>query len=105
MLRKLSSSMSTTVQLVKKSDGEYSLNSTILLMTTSQKFTLNEEKDVTTLDGRKVKISFIIEGNKLIENQVGEKTLRIVREFFDDEMIATSSISGVVCKSWCKLVN
>jgi hypothetical protein len=104
MMRKLSSTMTTTVQLVKKADDHYSLNTTILLMTTSQKFRLNEEKDVTTLDGRKVKISFTIERNKLTENQVGEKTLTIVREFSDDQMIATSTIGNVMCTSWCKLV-
>ena len=104
-MRKLSSSMTTTVQLVKKDDGQYSLNSTILLITTSQKFRLNEAKDVNTIDGRKVKITFSMEGNKLIENQVGEKTMTIVREFFDEEMIATTSIRDVVCKSWCKLVD
>jgi hypothetical protein len=97
--------MSTTVQLVRKTDVQYSLNSTILLMTTSQIFILNEEKDVTTLDGRKVRITFSIDGNKLIENQIGERSLVIIREFYEDEMIVTSTIGGVVCKSWCKLVN
>lgn len=105
MMRKLSSTLTTTVQLVKKSDDQYSLNTTILLVSTSQKFRLKEEKDVTTLDGRKVKITFDIEGNKLIENQVGEKTLTIVREYFDEELIVTSTIGNVVCKSWCKLVD
>lgn len=104
MMRKIASSMSTTVELVRKTDLQYCLISTILLMTTSQKFILNEGKDVTTVDGRKVKITFSIDGNKLIENQIGEKSLVIIREFYEDEMIVTSTINGVVCKSWCKLV-
>lgn len=104
-MRKLASTMTTTVQLVKKSDDLYSLNSTILLLTTSQKFKLGEEKDVTTQDGRKVKNVFTIEGNKLIEKQIGEKTFMIVREYFDEELIVTTSMGEVVSTSWCKLVD
>lgn len=95
--------MTTTVQLTKKGD-EYSLNSTILLLTTSQKFKVGEAKDVTTQDGRKVKNVFTIEDNKLIEQQIGEKTLTIVREYSDDELIVTTSMGGVESTSWCKLV-
>lgn len=95
--------MTTTVQLTKK-DDEYSLNSTILLLTTSQKFKVGEAKDVTTQDGRKVKNVFTIEDNKLIEQQIGDKTLTIVREYSDDELIVTTSMGGVESTSWCKLV-
>ena len=106
MMRKLSSAMTTTIQLVKKDENRYALNTTILLFSTSQKFMLNEESELhKTADGRMVKITFTIEGNKLIEKQVGEKTLIIEREFFDEELIVTSSIGDVVCKSWCKRVD
>lgn len=104
MLRKVASSLSTTVQLVKKGD-EYTLNTKMMLLTTSQKFKLGEEKEVTTTDGRKVKNVFTVDGNILTEKQIGDKTLTIVREFFDDELIATSYYGNAVCKSWCKLVN
>lgn len=76
----------------------------MILLTTSQKFRLGEEKDFTTPDGRKVKNTFTIDGNILTEKQVGKQTMTIVREFFDDEMIATSYCGNVVCKGWCKLV-
>jgi len=104
MMRKLAATLTTTVQLVKKDDTNYSLNTTILLFSTSQKFVLNEEKDITTADGRKVANSFSIEDNRLIEKQIGEKSMIIVREFFDNELIVTSTIGGVVCKSWCKVI-
>lgn len=97
--------MTTTVQLVKKDDSTYSLNSTILLMTTSQKFKLGEEKEVTTLDGRKIKNIFTIQGNTLIEKQLGEKSLTITREFSDDQMIVVSTIGEVKSTSWCKVVD
>lgn len=104
-MRKLAQTMTTTVQLVKKENDIYSLNTIILLLTTSQKFKLDEVKEVTTADGRKVKNSFSIDGNKLIEKQIGEKSLIIEREFFDDKLIVVSKIGDVVCTSWCKLVN
>jgi formylmethanofuran:tetrahydromethanopterin formyltransferase len=104
IMRKLARTMTTTVQLVKKSETDYSLNSTILLLTTSQKFKLGEEKSITTTDGRKVTNVFTIEGNKLIEKQLGEKDLIIERLFFDEQLIVTSTIGSVVCTSWCKLV-
>lgn len=76
----------------------------MMLLTTSQKFKLDEEKEVTTTDGRKVKNVFTIDGHTLTEKQIGEQTLTIVREFFDDEMIATSYYGNVVCKGYCKLL-
>lgn len=102
-MRKIASSISTTIQLLKKGD-EYTLNTKMLLLTTSQKFKLGEEKEVTTTDGRKVKNIFTIDGNTLTEKQIGDKTFTIVREFFDDELIATSTCGDVVCKGWCKVV-
>lgn len=125
ILRKISKTLTTVVQLTRKEDV-YSLNSTILLLTTSQKFKLGEGKDVTTQDGRKVNNIFTIEDNKLIEQQIGEKTFTIVREYFDEEMIVTATFGEVhiflynlqnkkknffsysyqvVSTSWCKLVN
>lgn len=93
--------MSTTIQLVRKGD-EYTLSTKMLLMTTTQKFKLGEVKDVTTTDGRKVKNLFTIDGNVLTEKQIGDQTLTIVREFGDNEMIATSYYGNVVCKAYCK---
>lgn len=95
LMRKIAKSFTTVVQLTKK-DDQYSLNTTILLFSTSQKFILGEGKDVTTLDKRKVKNVFTIEDNKLIEKQIGEdRTLTITREFFDEELIVTSTFGGV----------
>lgn len=74
------------------------------MLTTTQKFKLGEEKEMTTTDGRKVKNVFTIDGNVLTEKQIGEQTFTLVREFFDDEMITTSYYGNVVCKGYCKLV-
>ena len=92
---KIAKTFTTVVQLTKKGDV-YSLNSTIMLFSTSQKFKLGEGKNVTTSDGRKVINIFEIEGNKLIEKQIGEKTLIIEREYSDDQMIARAGFENGV---------
>lgn len=95
LTRKIAKSLPTKVQLTKEGDI-YTLHTTILLLSTSQKFKLEEGKDITTPDGRKVHNSFYIEGNKLIEKQVGEKTMTITREFFEHEMIVKSGFENGV---------
>ena len=95
IMRRIAKTFTTVVQLTKK-DDRYSLNSTILFFSTSQKFILGEATDVVTLDKRKVKNVFTIEENKLIEKQIGEdKTLTIIREYFDEELIVTATFGGV----------
>jgi formylmethanofuran:tetrahydromethanopterin formyltransferase len=103
-MRKLAHSVTTTVQLVRKDDGSFSLNTTMLMVTTSQKFKLGEGKDLTTNDGRKVSNIFTLEGNKLIEKQLGAKDLITEREFYEDQMIARTISGDVVCTSWSKAV-
>lgn len=103
-MKKIAKTLTTTVQLVKKPDDSYVLYSTVLLVTTPQKFTLGEEKELTTSDGRKIKNVFTMDGNKLTEKQIGEKTMIVEREFFDDVMIAKASIGDVVCTSWSKAI-
>ena len=94
-MRRIAKTFTTVVQLTKK-DDRYSLNSTILFFSTSQKFILGEATDVVTVDKRKVKNVFTIEENKLIEKQIGEdKTLTIIREYFDEELIVTATFGGV----------
>lgn len=103
-MKKIAKTLTTTIQLIEKPDGSYVLNSTVMLITTPQKFVLGETKELTTTDGRKIKNIFTIDGNKLIEQQIGEKTMTVEREFFDDIMIAKASIGDVVCTSWSKAV-
>lgn len=80
-MRKVSKSLTTVSQLTKKSGNRYSFNTTILIFSMSQKFTLGEENEITTADGRKVKNTFTIEDNKLIEVQRGDKTLQLFGNF------------------------
>ncbi|CRL02384.1 CLUMA_CG015418, isoform B [Clunio marinus] len=107
-LRWISKKLNITTQLVKKDKDYYQLRTTALY-TTTREFKLDVEEEILTADGgkqrrRKVKNSFHIEGNKLIEKQIGEKSLIIVREYFDDELIVTATMGSTVCRSWFKPV-
>ena len=58
------------------------------------KFTLNQEFDETTPDGRHVKTTFRLEDGKLIQEQKGEVDSTMAREIKEDKMIVTCTIPG-----------
>ena len=74
-------------------------------MTHHQKFIPGKEVEQTTVDGRKVKNTFTIEGNKLIEKQVEpNREVKIVREFFDKEMLGTNTVGKIINQNWSSFV-
>lgn len=95
VMRKMGNSVSPTVELVKDGD-EYSFNTTSTFKSTTIKFKLGEEFDEETLDGRKVKSTMTLEGNKLIQDQKGDKAHQIIREFTDTDLTAVSCPSALV---------
>lgn len=100
----MASNITSTVQLVKEDENSYSFNTVSSFKNTSLKFNLNEEFDEEMMDGRKVKCIVTFEGNKMIQQQKGDKAVRIEREFTDEELIATCIIDDVVAKRWFKAV-
>lgn len=93
--RKLASSIPSSNQLVKLNDREYALNTILPFMTHQQKFIPDEEIEQKTVDGRKVKNIFTIQGNKLIEKQIEpNREVVIVREFWKHEMIGKNVVDG-----------
>ncbi|XP_014096051.1 probable fatty acid-binding protein [Bactrocera oleae] len=94
VMRKMGNSVSPTVEL--KKDGEtYTFTTTSTFKTSSINFKLGKEFDEETLDGRKVKSVITLEGNKLVQEQKGDKPSTIVREFTDSELVTTLTINGV----------
>lgn len=89
VMRKMGNSVSPTVELVKDGD-EYSFNTTSTFKNTTIKFKLGEEFDEETLDGRKVKSTMTLDGNKLVQDQKGDKAHQIIREFTDTDLTAVS---------------
>lgn len=90
---------------MKIDDCEYAINTIIPFKTHRQKFVLGQESDACTIDGRKIRNVFIIDGNKLIEEQIEpDRKVIITREFTDDEILGEIVVGDVVCKYWCAVV-
>ena len=102
ILRKVASKISLTVQLEKGDKNFYTFNIMSSFKNQIFKFKVNEEFTEETMDGRTLKTVVMIEGNKMIVIQKGEKTVRIERVFFDYEMIETCTVEGVVGTRWFK---
>ncbi|XP_011158936.1 probable fatty acid-binding protein isoform X1 [Solenopsis invicta] len=100
--RKMGSTVSPVVELTEK-DGMYTLKTTSPFKNTEIKFKLGEEFDEETADGRKVKSVCTLEGNKLIQEQKGEKNTTIEREFTPTEMTAIMKVDDIVCTRVYKL--
>jgi len=90
VLRKMGNTVSPTVEVTQDGDT-YTLTTTSTFKTSAISFKLGEEFDEETLDGRKVKSVITLEGNKLIQEQKGDKPSTIVREFTDNELTTVSS--------------
>jgi len=58
---------------------------------------LNEEFDEETIDGRHVKTTITVDGNKLIQKQTGTVDTEIIREFSEDQLVATMKVKSIVC--------
>ncbi|EDV91219.1 fatty acid-binding protein, muscle [Drosophila grimshawi] len=94
VLRKMGNSVSPTVEVTVDGDT-YTMTTTSTFKTSAISFKLGEEFDEETLDGRKVKSIITLDGNKLTQEQKGDKPSTIVREFSDSELITTLTIGAV----------
>jgi hypothetical protein len=95
--RKLAKTISSSTQVVKLNEREYAVNTILPFKTHQQKFVPGEESEQTTVDGRKVRNIFTIEGNKITERQIEpNREVTIVREFFEKEMLGRSIVGKVI---------
>ncbi|XP_023178427.1 fatty acid-binding protein, muscle [Drosophila hydei] len=94
VLRKMGNTVSPTVEVTVEGDT-YTLTTTSTFKTSAISFKLGEEFDEETLDGRKVKSVITLDGNKLTQEQKGDKPSTIVREFNDNELITTLTIGSI----------
>ena len=68
LTRKIGATTKPNVRLEKNGD-EWTFTTTSAIKTQSFKFRLNEEFDEETLDGRKVRTTITLDGNKLVQTQ------------------------------------
>lgn len=105
--------MRTTASALKpdvviSQDGDtWKLRTESTFKTTEISFKLNEEFDETTADGRKVKTTMTVDGDKkLIQSQKGTTDSTLTRELTDDNtMVLTCEAKGVKCTRNYKRAN
>lgn len=100
----MANNVTSTVQLVKEGENSYSFNTSSTFKNQSLKFNLGEEFEEETMDGRKVKCVVTFEGNKMIQQQKGDKPVRIERVFSEDELITTCTVEDVIATRWFKAI-
>lgn len=104
LIRKIACNTTSTVQLVKEGENSYSFNTSSTFRKQALKFNLNEEFLEDTMDGRKIKCLITFEGNKMIQQQTGEKSIRVERVFTETEMITTCFADEVVATRWFEAI-
>ncbi|XP_060534425.1 fatty acid-binding protein, adipocyte-like isoform X1 [Cylas formicarius] len=94
--RKVGGAVSPVVELNKQGD-EYVLTSNSTFKNVVTKFKPGVEFDQETPDGRKVKATITVDGNKLVEVQKGAdgKETTIERTFTDDEIKMVLSVDDI----------
>lgn len=100
----MANNIKSTVQLVKEGENSYSFNTESTFRKNALKFTLNEEFDEDRMDGSKVKCLITFEGNKMIQQQKGEKPVRMERVFTEEELIVTCMVDDIVATRWFKAI-
>ncbi|XP_055296546.1 probable fatty acid-binding protein [Sitodiplosis mosellana] len=96
VLRKLANSAKSTIELKKEGD-QYTLVMSSTVRTFSISFKLGEEFEEQTMDGRKVKSTVTLEGDKFIHKQEGTPSSITIREFTEKELIVTMTVKDVTC--------
>lgn len=97
IIRKMAASASPTIFLTKADDGTYTFTTQSAVKTAVLTFKLDEEFVEETMDGRKVKTVFTLDGNKLTQTQNGDADAAIVREFTETECVCTMALKNVTC--------
>lgn len=95
LTRSVANTVQPTVEL-KKNGDKYTLATTSTFKSSETHFKLGKEFNEETLDGRNVKSTITLEGNKLIHKSGGDPPSEITREFGEKEMIATMKTGKVV---------
>ncbi|XP_012253454.1 fatty acid-binding protein, muscle isoform X2 [Athalia rosae] len=103
--RKMGNTISPTIELIEEEGGKFKLKTTSTFKNSEIQFTIGEEFDEETIDGRKVKSVITRDGNKFHQIQKGDKLeTTIDREFTPTEMTAIMKVGDIVCTRVYKVV-
>lgn len=101
---KLAKQVPTVVELTKADDGFYHLITNVKIYTRDQKFQPDVEIEQKSVEGSIVKNTFRIEGDRLIETQIGPKTVTIIRTFSETGIKATLQCENVETMTFCEII-
>ncbi|CAG2112811.1 unnamed protein product, partial [Medioppia subpectinata] len=86
---------STSSWSITKTGAVYTIKMVFAFMTREIQFELGKEFDDKNLDGSDIKGLIVADGNKLIQtSKIGDKVMKVVREYKGDEVIATATIGS-----------
>lgn len=102
---KLAKQLPTIVELTKADDGFYHLITNVKIFTRVQKFLPDVEIEQKSVEGSLVKNTFRIEGDRLIETQVGAKTVTIIRTFSETGIKSKLLCDNVETTTFCEVIS
>lgn len=94
--RKLAGSLKPTQEISVEGDN-WHIKTITTFKTSELKFMLNEPFEESTIDGRSVKTTCRLDGQKLVQDQKGDPDSMITREFNANEMKMLLTAKGVTC--------
>lgn len=102
LIRKMANSTTSTVELVKEDDENFSFNTTSTFRSQALKFKPGVEFIEKRMDGQEVPCIVTFDGNKMIQEQKAEKPVTLIREFSEEEIFLTCTVGNVTAKRWFK---
>lgn len=101
VMRKMGNSVNPQVTITKDGD-KFTVKAASTFKSTEFSFEMGQEFDETTADGRKVKTTMTLDGDKLVQTQKGDPPSVLTREIVDGKLLLTMECKGVVAKRYYK---
>ncbi|XP_013386384.1 fatty acid-binding protein, heart [Lingula anatina] len=96
VMRKLGATAKPSQEISRDGD-KFTIKTKSAVKNTEITFTLGQEFEETTADGRKVKSVVTLDGDKLVHSQKGDIDSTITREIIDGNMVMYVSAKDVTC--------
>lgn len=97
VIRKMATATTPTIEISIKDDGTMVCVTKSTFKNSTIEFKIGEEFEEKRMDGVNVKTVITQEGNKLIQKQMCEPPVEIIREFTGDKLITTCKCKDAVC--------
>ncbi|KAK7087791.1 sodium/calcium exchanger regulatory protein 1-like [Littorina saxatilis] len=96
VMRKLAGSLKPTQEITVTGD-DWHIKTITTFKTSELKFTVGQPFEENTIDGRAVKTTVSLDGQKLVQDQKGSPDSMITRQFDGNKMTMCLTAKGVTC--------